>query len=517
MVFSVNYIFFPLFSIHHRDGSMTLQIYNSLTRQKEAFTPVEEGKVKMYVCGMTVYSDAHIGHARTYFAFDMIRRYLEYKGYEVTYVQNITDVDDKIIAAANKEGVDALEYSRRFTDRCLDDLDRLGIQRATLYPKASETIPDMIEMIQQIIERGYGYEADGDVYFAVEHFADYGKLSGQNSEELKAGARIQPGEQKRSSLDFALWKKAKPGEPHWSSPWGEGRPGWHIECSAMSSKFLGLPFDIHGGGMDLRFPHHENEIAQAEAATGQQFARYWMHIGLLTVEGEKMSKSLGNIVNVKDLLKTWDAEVIRFFFAQAHYRSPPDFSQTGLENAEKGLTRIHRLKEKLETLATDSSTNPDRGQLAPDEQEYHDSILAFNQAFETAMDDDVNTPEAVARLFDFVTRSNKFLQDHPSPLPALCHMALDHLITLSGILTLFQPKTGGDEGPEADKLYDLLLKYDKDAKKTRVDGLMACLLQIREQARKEKNWKLADGIRDELLTLGFEIQDTDQGPQWRKT
>jgi cysteinyl-tRNA synthetase len=517
IVFLVNYIFFPLFSKYYRDDSMALQIYNSLTRNKEVFIPVEEGKVKMYVCGMTVYSDAHIGHARTYFAFDMIRRYLEYKGYDVTYVQNITDVDDKIIAAANKEGVDALAYSRRFTDRCLHDLDSLGIRRATLYPKASETIPDMIEMIQRIIANGYGYEAEGDVYFAVEQFADYGKLSGQNSEELRAGARIQPGEHKRSALDFALWKRAKPGEPHWPSPWGEGRPGWHIECSAMSSKFLGLPFDIHGGGMDLRFPHHENEIAQAEAATGKQFARYWMHIGLLTVEGEKMSKSLGNIINVKELLKSWDAEVIRFFFAQAHYRSPPDFSKAGLENAEKGLTRIHRLKEKFEVLAGDSSKNVDRDQLTSDEREYYESILAFKQTFEDAMDDDFNTPEAVARLFDFVTKSNRFLQDHPEPSPALCSVAYDNLVKLSGILTLFQPTHRVDEGVEEDKLYDLLLKYNKNAQKSSVPELISHLLQIRERARKERNWNLADGIRDELLRLGFEIQDTDQGPQWRKT
>jgi len=253
---------------------MTLKIYNSLTRKKEPFVPVEKDKVKMYVCGMTVYSDAHIGHARTYLAFDVIRRYFEYKGYKVTYVQNITDVDDKIIVAANKEGIDALDYSKRFTDRCLGDLDKLGIRRANLYPKASETIPDMIKMTEKIIEKGYGYEADGDVYFSVEKFDDYGKLSGQNVEEMKAGARIQPGEKKQSPLDFALWKAAKPGEPSWDSPWGNGRPGWHIECSAMSSKFLGLPFDIHGGGMDLRFPHHENEIVQAEAATGKQFAKY---------------------------------------------------------------------------------------------------------------------------------------------------------------------------------------------------------------------------------------------------
>ena len=310
----------------------------------------------MYVCGMTVYSDAHIGHARTYVAFDVIRRYFEYKGHKVFYVQNITDVDDKIIAAANKQGIDPLVYSQQFTDRCLTDLDALGVRRADLYPKASEAIPEMIQMIEQIIQNGYGYVADGDVYFSVESFSDYGKLSGQNIAEMKKGARIEPGDLKKNPLDFALWKKAKPGEPVWSSPWGPGRPGWHIECSAMSCSILGPTFDIHGGGMDLQFPHHENEVAQAEAATGQQFARYWMHIGLLTINGEKMSKSIGNIINIKDLLQTWDAEVLRMFFAQAHYRSPPDFSEKALTDVEKGRERLYRIKERLQEHAKQATT-----------------------------------------------------------------------------------------------------------------------------------------------------------------
>ena len=356
---------------------MTLKIYNTLTKNKDTFKPVEEGEVKMYVCGMTVYSDAHIGHARTYFAFDIIRRYLEYKGYKVTYVQNITDVDDKIIAAASKEGVDALEYSKKFTERCLDDLDKLGIKRADIYPKASETVPDMINMIQDIIDKGYGYESNGDVYFSVEKFKDYGKLSGQNLYEMKVRKYKLTGEKKHNPFDFALWKKAKPDEPSWDSPWGKGRPGWHIECSAMSSKHLGLPFDIHGGGMDLRFPHHENEIAQAEVATGKIFAKYWMHIGLLTVNGEKMSKSLGNIINVKDLLRTWNPEIIRFFFSQAHYRSPPDFSEKALKNSKKGLDRIYRLKEKLENLSEDRFSKIDECKLQKEEKIYYKLIEDF--------------------------------------------------------------------------------------------------------------------------------------------
>ncbi|MCJ2533764.1 MAG: cysteine--tRNA ligase, partial [Candidatus Thermoplasmatota archaeon] len=350
---------------------MTLRIYNTLSRKKETFVPVEKEKVKMYVCGMTVYSDAHIGHARTYLAFDLIRRYFEYKNYDVIYIQNITDVDDKIIVAANAEGVDALEYSRRFADRCLGDLDDLGIRRATFYPKASETIPDMITMIQQILDNDYGYVTDGDVYFSVEKFKDYGKLSGQKLDEMKVGSCALTGEKKHNPFDFALWKATKPDEPSWQSPWGEGRPGWHIECSAMSSKYLGLPFDIHGGGMDLRFPHHENEIAQAEAVTGKQFAKYWMHIGLLTVDGEKMSKSIGNIVNIRDLLKKWNAEVIRMFFAQAHYRSPPDFSEKALSDVKKGLDRMYRLKERLEKLSKNCTGETiDTNKLGEEEKKY---------------------------------------------------------------------------------------------------------------------------------------------------
>jgi len=494
---------------------MTLKIYNSLTRKKEPFVPVEKDKVKMYICGMTVYSDAHIGHARTYLAFDVIRRYFEYKGYKVTYVQNITDVDDKIIVAANKEGIDALEYSKRFTDRCLGDLDKLGIRRANLYPKASETIPDMIDMTEKIIERGYGYEADGDVYFSVEKFDDYGKLSGQNVEEMKAGARIQPGEKKQSPLDFALWKAAKPGEPSWNSPWGKGRPGWHIECSAMSSKFLGLPFDIHGGGMDLRFPHHENEIAQAEAATGKQFAKYWMHIGLLTVNGEKMSKSIGNIINISKLLKKWDAEVIRTFFAQAHYRSPPDFSEKALKDVEKSLERIYRLKEKLEGLSNDAS-KIDEKTLTTGEKHYKKSIDEFIEQFENAMDDDFNTPKAFAVIFEFVNKSNRFLESNPNPNGALSKYALETLLIIGDVLTLFQEGKEQDDSDLMKKLQSLLLKYAKGFESTDSKEILKKLLEKREEARKNKDWKTADQIRSDLEEIGFEIQDTDKGPVWRK-
>jgi len=487
-----------------------------LTRKKEPFKPVEKGKVKMYVCGMTVYSDAHIGHARTYFAFDVIRRYFEYKGFDVIYVQNITDVDDKIINAANKEGVDALEYSRRYTDICLDDLDNLGIRRADFYPKASEAISEMIDMTKRIIDKGIGYEVGGDVYFSVENFPDYGKLSGQRLDDLMSGARIDPGDKKRNPFDFALWKSAKPGEPSWDSPWGKGRPGWHIECSAMSEKNLGLPFDIHGGGMDLRFPHHENEIAQAEAATGKQFVKIWMHIGLLTVDGEKMSKSLGNFVNVKDLLKKWDAEVVRLFFASAHYRSPPDFNDKGLRNAEKGLTRIYRLKEKLEELSKDADVLNEKD-LSGLDKKYFNDVNDFKRDFESAMDDDFNTPQAIAVLFEFVNKSNKYLERGPNS--PLCKYALDMLISLGKVLTLFQPKEIKSDVSDDSLLADIqkiLVKTGKKTDEKDVAKLLDLLLELREGARKNKDWGLADNIRDDLKQIGFEIQDTSDGPVWRK-
>jgi cysteinyl-tRNA synthetase len=499
---------------------MMLHIYNTLSRKKERFVPVEPGKVKMYVCGMTVYSDAHIGHARTYVAFDMIHRYLEYKGFHVTYVQNITDVDDKIIAAAQKEHVDPLVYSQRFTDRCLADLDALGIRRADKYPKASETIPDMIAMIEQIIARGYGYVAEGDVYFSVEKFTDYGKLSGQNIAEMKTGARIEPGEHKQNPLDFALWKNAKPGEPTWPSPWGAGRPGWHIECSAMSSKYLGVPFDIHGGGMDLRFPHHENEVAQAEAATGKQFAKFWMHIGLLTINGEKMSKSLGNIINIKDLLRIWDAEVLRMFFVQAHYRSPPDFSEKALADVSRGLERLYRVKERLEEHSQ-RTVQPKftAAKSAEAETQFAEAIKAFQEEFESAMDDDFNTPKAFASLFEFINASNKFFDHHPTPPPHLCQKALDIYYKIGNVLTLFQPKLQKPSEKEPEilhRLQSLLSSLGKKSETPTVDNLMKVVLNAREDARSHKDWATADLIRKRLWELGFEIQDTAQGPVWRK-
>jgi cysteinyl-tRNA synthetase len=507
-----------------------LKIYNTLSRKKETFTPLHNDTVGMYVCGMTVYSDAHIGHARTYMAFDIVRSYLEWKGYTVTYIQNITDVDDKIIAAAIKENSDPLSYSKKCTTKCLTDLDRLGIKRADLYPKASENIEDMVGMIQKILDKGHGYIADGNVYFSVESFSPYGKLSRQKIKEMQSSGRITSDEKKRRPEDFALWKKQKPGEPFWDSPWGPGRPGWHIECSTMSSKYLGLPFDIHGGGLDLVFPHHENEIAQATAATGKEFAKYWMHVGLLRVDGEKMSKSLGNIINIRDLLQEYNPETIRFFYAQTHYRSPPDFSPAAMAIAQEGLTRITRAREQLQQKARPLKL--ERNQLSSTEKDYFDAIKKCRNKFEKAMDDDFNTPRAIAAIFDFIKTTNKHLDgEHPG----VYQYAYDTLTELGNVLTLFRREKTIDKsiGTQLAKLAEkyveelnelgnvlTLFPHVKTIDKSiwtqlEKDELMQAILYARNKAREKKEWKTADMIRDELEELGFEIQDTAQGTTWR--
>jgi len=487
-----------------------LKVYNTLGRRKEDFAPIDDNKVKMYVCGMTVYSDAHIGHARTYLAFDIIKRYLEFRGYEVTYVQNITDIDDKIIKAANDQGVDPLDYSSIYTCRCLEDMDCLGINRADMYPKASEHIDAIIAMISNIIDNDSAYVANGDVYFSVDTADDYGKLSGQKIDEMKAGARIALGEQKRSPLDFALWKAAKPGEPAWQSPWGRGRPGWHIECSAMSSTFLGMPFDIHGGGRDLIFPHHENEITQAEAAEKKQFARYWLHSGMLKVNGEKMSKSLGNFITIKDALSRWDAEVLRFFFASYHYRSPADFSDKNVEQARRGLERIIRARDDLRAAAGDTEPKLDPVCLSSPDHAFFQAINHLNEQFKQAMDDDFNTPEAISTLFFFVKEVNRYLSNSPSP--ALCTYALDTLDSLGTVLTICQQ---AKKKVNLVHLAELTQRYGGSGEGD-LNVVMDELLAIRQRARKHKDWATADAIRDALVSLNIEIQDTAEDTKWRR-
>ena len=483
-----------------------LKIYNTLTRKKEPFVPMEDGIVKMYVCGMTTYSDAHIGHARTYVSFDIIRRYLEYKGYNVFYVQNITDIDDKIIKAANERGMDPLKYSDYYAKRCLEDMEKLGVKPANLYPKASEHINDMIEMVDRLIKKGYAYVSNGDVYFSVKKFRDYGKLSHQKMEEIKRGARIQPDEKKKEAEDFALWKAAKPGEPKWKSPWGEGRPGWHIECSVMSSKYLGIPLDIHGGGADLIFPHHENEIAQSEAAYGKRFVNYWLHSGMLKVRGEKMSKSLGNVIVLRDALKKWDSEALRFFFASYHYRSPADFSEEAIQNAINSLKRLKVAKQKLEEMAEEGELKYE--ELNEKEKDYFKKIEEFKMEFEAAMDDDFNTPKALETIFDFVKETNKFLMETEKPNGRLCKHALDEFIKIANVLTLFQEEKRMDEE-----------EIKKIGKKYGIEGeaieIIERLIEMRKKARMEKNYKMADSIRDELKRAGIEIEDIGKETKWR--
>lgn len=469
-----------------------LRIYNTLSGEKEVFS---SKKVKMYVCGMTAYADAHVGHARTYVVFDVVRRYLEYKGYEVKYVQNITDVDDKIIRAASELGVDPLDYSKEYTRRCLRDMDDLGIRRADLYPKATEHISDMIEMIQKLVEEGYAYVSNGDVYFSVRKFKSYGKLSGH-----KLGAKGSS-EPKRHPEDFALWKGSEE-KPCWDSPWGKGRPGWHIECSAMSMKYLD-EVDIHGGGRDLIFPHHENEIAQSESLSGF-FVRYWMHTGYLTINREKMSKSLGNIVSIREILEKYDPEVIRFFFVSTHYRSPIDFSYEALEKAKRGLERIYRLKDRLESRSKDGS---------PGERDsrYLRVINEFQRKFEDAMDDDFDTPDAIASMFEFVNETNKYLR---SLSPDLCTHAHDTLVKIGRVLTLFQEKRESEE--ILDGLRRLIEKYGRlVTDESDLDELMRTILDLRQSFRNKHDWTRADEIRDSLRKLGLEIEDTKDGTIWR--
>ncbi|PWQ92470.1 cysteine--tRNA ligase [Leucothrix pacifica] len=459
-----------------------LEIYNSLTNKKETFKPIVEGKVNLYVCGMTVYDFCHLGHARVLVAFDVVYRFLKARGYDVTYVRNITDIDDKIIARANENGEEFLALTERFIDAMHEDERALGVLPPTKEPKATENIPEIIAMIETLIEKGHAYVGEsGDVYYDVSSFPEYGKLSGRKVDDLRAGERIAVDESKKDPLDFVLWKPVKPDEPSWESPWGDGRPGWHIECSAMSTTILGNNFDIHGGGHDLQFPHHENEIAQSEACTGEHFANYWMHNGFIRINDEKMSKSLNNFFTIRDVLESYSPEAVRYFLLSSHYRSPLNYSTESLDGAMAGLDRLYNALRGLPEAEADRWT------------EYEDKFYA-------AMDDDFNTPEALASLFDLARVVNK-LHNTKGPEAAASLGAL--LKKLAGLLGILQLNP------------DEWLQQDADG-----DGMDAASIeakiQERIQAKADKDWAKADGIRDELKAAGITLEDKGADTIWRR-
>lgn len=462
-----------------------MKIYNTLTRNKEEFIPIEEGKVKIYACGPTVYNYFHIGNARPFVVFDTLRRYLIHLGYDVKFVQNFTDVDDKIINKAKEEGVSATELSGRYIKEYFDDAEALNVLPADIHPKVSEHIEDIIEFIKTLISKGYAYEADGDVYYATRKFKEYGKLSNQRVDDLESGSRIAIGEVKRDPLDFALWKAQKEeSEIAWDSPWGKGRPGWHIECSTMSRKHLGPTIDIHGGGQDLIFPHHENEIAQSEACNGEPFAKYWMHNGYITVDGVKMSKSLGNFFTVRDIRKEFDGDFIRFFLLSVHYRNPINFSDTEMNSVKQGYDRIRNAIENLEFLAKNGND-----EMTDEEKNDLKDFGNLEQKFEDAMSDDLNTADAIASIFEMVSHANIISKAGASREYA--KEAKEKIQNLCDIIGIMQNRS--------DSSYE-----DEKIKK---------LVDERQEARKSKNYARADEIRDELAEMGITLKDTPQGVQ----
>ena len=462
-----------------------MQVYNTLTNRKEEFVPIEPGKVKMYVCGPTVYNFFHIGNARPFVVFDTLRRYFKFRGYEVKFVQNFTDVDDKIINRAKEEGITAPEVSEKYIKEYFNDAEALNVLKADVHPKVSEHIPEIIAFVQTLIDKGYAYEADGDVYYSTRKFKDYGKLSGQNIDDLESGARIAIGEVKEDPLDFALWKARKEeSEIAWESPWGMGRPGWHIECSTMAKKHLGDTIDIHGGGQDLTFPHHENEIAQSEACNGVPFAHYWMHNGYINVDGKKMSKSLNNFFTVRDIRENYSGDVIRFFLLSGHYRSPINFSDVLMEQSKQGYERIATAIETLEFLKTNGSD-----EAMADEAAKIASLDKHREKFIEVMDDDLNTADGIAAIFELVSEINLDVKDGASK--SFAEEALRRIKELTDVLGLF----GGEDEEEG-------LGDDIQA-----------LIDERQAARKAKNWARADEIRDQLAAMGITLKDTPRGVQ----
>ncbi|MDK2941927.1 cysteine--tRNA ligase [Acetobacterium carbinolicum] len=464
-----------------------MKLYNTLTQKKETFIPIEAGKVRMYSCGPTVYNYFHIGNARPFIVFDVLRRFLEYTGYEVTFIQNFTDVDDKIINRSHEEGISPGDVSKKYIAEYFTDADALGIRRATVHPKVSEHMPEIIAMIKTLEEKELAYNVDGNVYYHVDAFKDYGKLSKQSIDDLKSGARIDVNDEKHSPLDFALWKKKKEGEPYWDSPWGQGRPGWHIECSAMSKKHLGDTIDIHGGGQDLIFPHHENEIAQSEGCCGKPFANYWVHNGYINIDNEKMSKSKGNFFTVRDIAKTFDLEAVRMFLLMAHYRSPVNFSEPLLKQAANALERLYTAKFQMAFLLANATAE----MSTETEQGWIGSLVKYKHDFVAAMDDDINTADAIAVIFELVRDLNSTL-NAASSKPAII-AGQNIFAELTAVLGLAEKE-----------------------KETDLDAAVEDLIAQRQAARKAKDFKRADEIRDELLAKGIVLEDTREGVKWKK-
>jgi cysteinyl-tRNA synthetase len=484
---------------------MSLKVYNSQTRTKQEFSPLTPGKVNMYVCGVTVYDNAHIGHARVYVAFDAVARHLRARGYEVNYVRNFTDIDDKIIKRANELGVDINQLTTKFMDSFSQDMQSLGVLPVSHEPRATEVIPQIIQAVEELIQKGHAYEMEGDVYFDVDSFDKYGSLSGRNLDDLKAGARVDVDDRKKNPVDFALWKSSKPGEPAWESPWGPGRPGWHIECTVMSRMFIGDTLDIHGGGEDLVFPHHENEMAQSMALSGKPFARYWIHNGFVRVNQEKMSKSLGNFFTIKDILEKVKPEVLRFFLLSKHYRSPLDFSDSALEEAAQALERLYNaLLAADEAVDSEEQVHQTMGQ--PEEREAYEPIALAISEFESGMDDDFNTARAVGALFSLARYSNKLVKEKPTPQrDAMIRDSAARLRFFGARLGLLQ------DDPQA-----FLQSGASQAQDGGVDAaLIESLIEERQEARKAKDFARADEIRDQITAMGVVLEDTPGGTRWK--
>ena len=462
-----------------------MKLYNTLTRKKEEFIPIEDNKVRMYSCGPTVYNYFHIGNARPFIMFDLLRNYLIYRGYEVTFVQNFTDVDDKIIKRANEEGISPFEVADKYIAEYFRDADGLGIRRADVHPRVTENIPQIIEFIEELIEKGYAYESAGDVYFDTQKFKDYGKLSRQNLAELNLGSRIEVNEDKRHPMDFALWKSKKEGEIGWESPWSEGRPGWHIECSVMSRRYLGDTIDIHSGGQDLIFPHHENEIAQSEARSGKPFSNFWVHNGYINIDNQKMSKSLNNFFTVREIADEMDLEIDRFFMLSAHYRGPVNYSKELLDQAKAGMTRLYNSKNRMEFLLSMAESG-----IREEEKANLEKLPEFKKAFIDAMDDDLNTADAITAIFELVSFVNTTAKDESSK--EYVEECLAIFSELTGVLNIIQKKDDVDE----EKINELIEK--------------------RTAAKKNKDFAESDRIRDELKAMGIELLDTRQGTTWTK-